>query len=95
MAMSKLSFDKPTQVVFLDLEQEWQVGIAYGDEIICGCCGGIFEVDEIMELAIENGMKCGIHPYETWNNISEEISGGELPQSLKYDDNDNICEIQG
>ncbi len=95
MAMSKMNFDKPTQVMFLDLEQEWQVGIAYGDEIICGCCGGIFEVDEIMELAIENGMKCGIHPYETWDNISEEISGGELPQSLKYDDNDNICEIQG
>lgn len=91
--MSKMNFDKPTQVMFLDLEQEWQVGIAYGDEIICGCCGGTFEVDEIMELAVKNGVKCGIHPYETWNDISEEISGGELPQSLKYDDNDKICEI--
>ena len=93
--MSKMNFDKPTQVMFLDLEQEWQVGIAYGEEIICGCCGGVFEVDEIMESAVESGVKCGIHPYETWNDISEEISGGELPQSLKYDENDIICEIQG
>ena len=46
---------------------EWFAGIAYHDEIICGCCGGIVEVSETEQ----------IQPLP-WVNISEAIAG-DLP----------------
>ena len=37
-----LSFERPTQVAFWDVDGSHYVGgIAYGTEIICGCYGGI------------------------------------------------------
>lgn len=35
--------------------------------IICGCCGSVFECDDLTKEDIE--------PYETWVNISNEIIG--------------------
>lgn len=51
-------FDKPTQVRVEDpdgVEGSWIYGIAYKDEMICACCGSVFELDEFNEdgLAIE------------------------------------------
>ena len=70
----KQYFETPTRVLFKqDAETmrengaEWFAGIAYHDEIICGCCGGIVEVSET-EL---------IQPL-SWANISEAIAG-DLP----------------
>ena len=40
-----------------------------GDFIICGCCGGIYHMDEVEEM----------EPYENWVNISDEIMGGCNP----------------
>lgn len=42
-------FEIPTQVKFWD--GRYIGGIAYRDEIICGCCGGIFGISDIYELA--------------------------------------------
>ena len=39
-------FDRPTQVVFCDEQGGWKGGIAYCNEIICGCCGSIFDIEE-------------------------------------------------
>ena len=40
--MDKKYYNKPTQVKFYDVDNDlWVGGIAYHDEIICGCCGGI------------------------------------------------------
>ena len=38
-------------------------GIAYNDEVICACCGGIFELDEIEIL----------EEYEDWIDFKYEI----------------------
>ena len=53
----KTFFDVPAQVKFkIDpnfCEEEgnlWICGIAYHDVIICACCGGVFEMDEICEI---------------------------------------------
>lgn len=53
----KTFFDIPTQVKFKVIpdcgEEEnnlWICGIAYHDIIICACCGGAFEMDEICEI---------------------------------------------
>lgn len=41
-------FDKPTQVKFFEPnEGEWCYGIAYKNEIICACCGSVFEIEEV------------------------------------------------
>lgn len=77
-------FDVPTQVFWknpdfgdtdsiYDSETEYFVGIAYKDEIICACCGGIIHVDEVPEIL----------EFSHWVNIAEEISGGITPEQLK------------
>lgn len=38
-------FDVPTQVQFWDYKKRrYNGGIAYRDEIICGCCGDVFNI---------------------------------------------------
>lgn len=38
-------FETPTQVKFWDPDGgHYTAGIAYKDEIICGCRGGVFEI---------------------------------------------------
>ena len=74
----KQYFEIPTQVLFKQDEEtmrengvKWFAGIAYHDEIICGCCGSIVEVSET-EL---------IQPLP-WVNISNAIAGKvTLPQA--------------
>lgn len=52
------------QVKFIDTEGEEQGGILVDNKyIICGCCGGVFEVDEVHYSPLP------------WVNISKEIIG--------------------
>lgn len=47
--MKQNFYDRPIMIKFTDTydgEVDTHVGIAYHDEIICACCGGIFEVDD-------------------------------------------------
>ena len=92
----KLYFDKPTQVVFADPdnEGEWIVGIAYKDEIICGCCGGIFDISDVVDMAAEAGIKHPIYAYTDWMDIAAEITGGELPEGLDRNDDYEIYETK-
>lgn len=71
----KVYFNKPTQVKFWDYDNgEYVGGIAYKDEIICGCCGSIFSLAEVCEYAEQDG-KTAIIEYDYWVNLSEEIIG--------------------
>ena len=93
--MNKPYFESPTQVVFADPDNagEWIVGIGYKDEIICGCCGGVFEIDDIVEMAKEFGLVNAIYDYNDWNDIASEITGGELPEGLERNDDYEIYEV--
>ena len=82
--MEKKYFDVPTQVFWKNpdfgdtdsiyvSETEYFAGIAYKDEIICACCGGIIHVDKVPEIL----------EFSHWVNIAEEISGGITPEQLK------------
>lgn len=70
-------FEKPRQVVFKFYNGECYercAGIAYHDEIICGCCGGIF--DKFSEIEIEQELPWislieEIAPYEVYGEIEE------------------------
>lgn len=59
------SFDKPTQVKFREIGEEEYIeyGIAYREEVICACCGGIFELNEVEILEV----------YENWVDFKDEI----------------------
>ena len=72
----KMYFENPTQVVWVDEDNHTQAGIAYGDVIICGCCGGTVAIDEIYEFAPE-GVENPITELE-WTSIREEIGGDYL-----------------
>ena len=68
-------FDNPTQVKFYDSDAgecgEYVGGIAYRNEVICGCCGGTFEIEELCEYA-----PSGVNPIiicEDWMDIAHEI----------------------
>lgn len=68
------SFDDPTQVAFWD-DGAYHAGIAYGDEIICACCGGVMEIEEIYAFA-----PSGVEPivvYKIWIDFNESIIGDE------------------
>ena len=78
-------FDIPTQVVFYDADGDcWKSGIAYGGIIICACCGGVIEIDEIYEFAPAE-IAQPVFAYKNWCDITESIIGGEMP--------DEWCEI--
>lgn len=75
-------FDVPTQVAWFD-EDYYRAGIAYQDEIICACCGGISSIDEIIEFA-----PAGVTPivvYENWADFTDEIIG-EKERSFSYEE---------
>ena len=46
---------------------QYNSGIAYCGEIICGCCGGIVSLDEVYYLRV----------YENWINLDREIIGDD------------------
>lgn len=75
-------FNRPTQVKFLEpfvFEPSencpaYTAGIAYEDKIICGCCGGIFEIEEIYNGCELEGW-APVVVFDDWADLSEEIFG--------------------
>ena len=68
-------FKHPTQVKFYDEDREaYTGGIAYKNEIICGCCGGIIDIDEFLEDFDVTLPIPPIIPMD-WITISDEIIG--------------------
>lgn len=76
-------YEVPTQVRFVDINSDndgeccYIGGIAYRDEIICGCCGGIIEINDLLDDAYDLGIDPNvvIMPFASWIDISEEIKG--------------------
>ena len=61
----------PRQVMFYDGEN-YCSGILWGDQLVCGCCGATFWLDEVLEDAREDGV-APIKWFETWVDISDSI----------------------
>ncbi len=90
----QMYYDKPTQVMFYDFDAgdyTYDVGIAYCGEIICGCCGGIFSIEELWEMADTEEL---INPIVRmdWIDISDEIRGGmDFPIPIfKFSENETL-----
>lgn len=71
----------PRQVMFYDGDGMCP-GIMLGDKIICGCCGGVCEVDQIIEYAKADGV-VAIRMFHFWVDISTEISGESGVEELE------------
>lgn len=82
-------YEKPTQVMFIDINESYDRetpkiigGIAYQDEIICGCCGSIFSIEELIEDYLDAIKVCPwLKEYEpirslSWIDIEDAIRGG-------------------
>lgn len=65
------------QVKFYDNENDTILGGILTDEgdIICGCCGGLIEADEIGDD--DGSFFTILETYKTWLDISEVIIGEE------------------
>jgi hypothetical protein len=61
------------QVMFYDGEGMCS-GIMVGDKIVCACCGAVYDVDEVVSNAIEDGREA-IRMFGTWVDISTEVEG--------------------
>ena len=64
---------RPVQIMFYDGE-DMSAGIMIGDKIACACCGGLFEVDEVISNAREDGREA-IRLFEYWVDLSTEVEG--------------------
>ena len=65
----------PHQVMFWDGENHC-AGIMIGNLLVCGCCGGTFNLDEVIEMAREDD-QVPVRVFDTWVDISDEIMGDE------------------
>ena len=85
-------YEKPKQVIFADPENpgEWLAGIAFHDSIICSCCGGVFEIEDVIKQAEEDGVVKPIYEYSEWSDITDDVYGGVLPEGLSHYEGDIV-----
>ena len=65
----------PSQVMFWD-GGIYCAGIMVGKKIICGCCGTIYDRDEIKEDAMDAGV-APLKLFKTWVDLFDVIEGDE------------------
>ena len=74
-----LYYGTPCQVKFWDCGDPDNItmygGIAYHDEIICGCCGAILSIQEVIDDAAE----CGIH----WDDAIIELEWIDIEEAIR------------
>lgn len=70
----------PRQVMFWDGEG-YCAGIMFGRRIICGCCGAIYDRDEVKEDAMESGV-APLKLFQTWVDLSDEIKGDASDEAV-------------
>ena len=77
----KMYFDVPTRVIWIDEDGYANAGIAYRDEVICACCGGVSNIWEIYEFAPE-GVEYPITELK-WVNVRKEFGSDYLCQEVE------------
>lgn len=65
----------PRQVMFWDGEC-YCAGFMIGKLLVCGCCGGTFDLDEVIQQAREAN-QVPVRMFNVWVDISSEIRGDD------------------
>ena len=70
-----LYYGTPCQVKYWDIDEQKYIGaICLRDEIICGCCGSICKIDEVVAAGVADGKHWDDVIIELdWVNISDYI----------------------
>lgn len=73
-------YEAPTQVKFFDSMEDGELtflgGIAYDTKIICGCCGAVLDIEDVIADAEEAGLSEEEAIEElSWVSLTEEILG--------------------
>ena len=70
-------FPTPTQVKYYDADGDRYIGgIGWRHYIICGCCGQLIDIDDVLEFTPAD--KSAIIIAEYWEDISYELGGDEI-----------------
>lgn len=69
----------PHQVMFYDGEGMCP-GILFQNHIICGCCGDVFSVEDVVDMVRDSEVEA-IRLFKTWMDLSDEIRGDASNES--------------
>ena len=76
---TKLYYSTPCQIRFVDCGDPHNPttcgGIAYKDEIICGCCGAVLSIQDI----IDDAEKFGFH----WDDVIVELDWIDIDETIQ------------
>ena len=67
----------PRQIRWINFDSETGdvlYGIQLGDKVICACCGGIFPIDELNELAYNALCTSWVEIGEEWVSFADEMA---------------------
>ena len=67
----------PRQIRWTDFDSETGhviYGVQLGDKVICACCGGIFPIDELNELAREFLCTNWVEVSGDWISFADEMA---------------------
>ena len=92
--------DYMKQCKILDMENNEVHGGILTDngDVICGCCGGLIEADEILTDKKKIGMDdrfthCLLEVYDNWIDLSLEICGDNLYDDELFDEDEYKTDI--
>ena len=70
-----LYYGTPCQVKYWNVDDaEYVGGIAIYDKLICGCCGSICDIDEVVAA----GVKDGLH----WDDVIIELEWKDIDKNI-------------
>lgn len=78
----KTYFEQPKQVRFWDGE-DFNSGIAFGNTVICGCCGNAYNIKDICEQQAPKGYQ-PLYAYRRWVDLIDSIGTEEISSSKDY-----------
>ena len=71
-----MTFEIPTQIKFWDEDRKDYIGgIAFEGKIICGCCGGVIDIEDYLDYSDPDMLPSEKIILLDWIDISEEIKG--------------------
>jgi hypothetical protein len=70
-----LYYGTPCQVKYWDIDEDKYVGgICLRDELICGCCGSICKIDEMIAAGVAHG--------KHWDDVIIELEWKDINENI-------------
>lgn len=74
-AYTPLYYKTPCQVKYWDIDENKYVGgICVYDKLICGCCGSICKIDEVIAAGVAHG--------KHWDDVIIELEWKDINENI-------------